>query len=137
MASTALSKINARVKQLAKKHPGKKRVTLQKQAGAEYRAGKLGGAKKRHAKKVHHKRIAAPRKRRRVGSTNKSHRDGIDRKKVDITIGSVSSHLSAAKKKLKTEIGMKMAERLTAKTKKQKNKLAKQIREKASLYKKL
>lgn len=43
---TALKKINARVKYLQTRHPGKKRVTLQKQAGKEYKAGKLGGVKK-------------------------------------------------------------------------------------------
>jgi len=42
--NTALKKINARVKVLAKKHPGKKRKTLQKQAGKEWKAGKLKGA---------------------------------------------------------------------------------------------
>ncbi len=46
--SAALKKINARVKQLQKKHPKSKRVTLQKQAGKEYRAGKL----KPHRKKA-------------------------------------------------------------------------------------
>jgi hypothetical protein len=49
--SQALKKINARVKQLQKKYPKKKRVTLQKQAGSEYRSGKLGATKKRTAVK--------------------------------------------------------------------------------------
>ena len=39
--SSILKKINARVKQLKKKHPGAKRSTLQKQAGREFKAGKL------------------------------------------------------------------------------------------------
>lgn len=137
--STALAKINARVNVLAKKHPKTKRVTLQKQAGREYRAGKLGGVKKKkavHHKKVHHARKVSY-KRKKVSGTDKSHADGVDRKKVDITIGSVASHLSAAKKKLKYEIGMKQADILTAKTKKAKNKLRKSMREKVSLYKKL
>lgn len=54
--NAALKKINARVKQLQKKHPGSKRVTLQKQAGKEYRAGKLKAVRKK----------SAPRKKRRV-----------------------------------------------------------------------
>lgn len=47
----ALKKINLRVRELQKKHPGKKRVTLQRQAGKEYRDGKLK-PKKRAVKKV-------------------------------------------------------------------------------------
>lgn len=39
--NVALKKINARAKQLKKLHPGKKYKTLQKQAGAEYKSGKL------------------------------------------------------------------------------------------------
>lgn len=68
--ATALKKINARVKVLAKKHPGKKRTTLQKQAGKEYREGKLkkrAPAKRKAThkrKKAVVKRVkAAPRKR--------------------------------------------------------------------------
>jgi hypothetical protein len=142
MASTALAKINARVKQLSKKHPGKKRVTLQKQAGKEYKAGKLGGvrrkrvagAKKHH--KAHKKAVGSKRYSRRVGAI-RTNKDTTDRKSTNITIGSVSSHLAAAKKKLRDEIGEKSAARLTAKTAKQKRVLAKTIREKVSLYKKL
>lgn len=55
--NTALKKINARVKVLQKRHPGKKRTTLQKQAGKEYKAGKL---------KPHRKKAAAPKKKRRA-----------------------------------------------------------------------
>lgn len=55
MAANALKKINARVKVLAKKHPKKARKTLQKQAGAEYRAGKLSAVKKRVHKTVRKK----------------------------------------------------------------------------------
>lgn len=46
----ALKKINERAKALKKKHPGKKYKTLQKQAGSEYRAGKLTGTKKKLSK---------------------------------------------------------------------------------------
>lgn len=58
--SAALKKINARVKQLQKKHPKSKRVTLQKQAGREYKAGKL----KTHRKKAK----PAPKRRARKAS---------------------------------------------------------------------
>jgi len=69
-AGTALRKINARVKQLAKRFPKKKRVSLQKQAGAEYRAGKLKPKRKPSPvkRKVRRKTVAAkkrtPAKRR-------------------------------------------------------------------------
>jgi hypothetical protein len=46
-AGAALKKINARVKKLAKRFPKKSRKTLQKQAGAEYRAGKLKAKRKK------------------------------------------------------------------------------------------
>lgn len=72
-AGTALKKINARAKALKKKHPGKKYKTLQKQAGAEYRAGKLKAkrkpAKRKAAKKTTTRRKTTRRKttRRKVG----------------------------------------------------------------------
>jgi hypothetical protein len=65
--ANALKAINKRVKQLQKKHPKSKRTTLQKQAGREWKAGKLkarkkvvGAVKRKPAKR---KRAAAPRKR--------------------------------------------------------------------------
>ena len=66
---------------LQKKHPKSKRTTLQKQAGREWKAGKLkksvGGVKRKKpaAKKVVHKRKAVKRavkrtvKRRKIGSS--------------------------------------------------------------------
>jgi len=77
--STALKKINARVKVLAKKHPGKKRTTLQKQAGAEYRAGKLK-ARRKPAKRKSPKRKAV-RRRRHVGAKVGSHKRVVRRRK--------------------------------------------------------
>lgn len=136
--SSALKKIQARVKQLRKKHPNAKFRSLQKQAGSEYRSGKLGGVKKK--KRTVAKKKSAPRKRitrRRVGSTNKSSRDAVDRKKVDITIGSSTTAVSKLKKKLAEEIGWKEAAKLTAQTAKSKRNIEKQIREKKSLYNKL
>lgn len=76
--ASALKKINARVKKLAKKYPGKKRTTLQKQAGAEYRAGKLKA--KRPRKKVKAKKVSH-RKKRRVARVAKvgTHRAPVKR----------------------------------------------------------
>jgi hypothetical protein len=74
MAANALKKINARAKALKKKHPGKKYKTLQKQAGAEYKAGKLKSkrpAKRKPAKRAARRGPAKRRKaRRRVGKPN-------------------------------------------------------------------
>lgn len=65
-AGLALKKINARVKQLAKRYPKKKRVSLQRQAGKEYKAGKLKAkrpaAKRKPVKRRAVRRKAAPRK---------------------------------------------------------------------------
>ena len=132
--SNALAKINARVKQLQKKHPKTQRKTLQKQAGREYKAGKLGGVKKKTAKKKTVRRVGAVRKKSpRVSS----HNDGIDSKTTTIHIGSVHHHLGSAKRALIHDIGMKEARMLTLKKAVDKRKLRKQIAEKKSLYRKL
>jgi len=68
--ASALKKINARVKKLAKKYPGKKRTTLQKQAGAEFRAGKLKARKPRKAKAKRVKR-RKPRRLAAVGTVKR------------------------------------------------------------------
>lgn len=132
--STALAKINARVKYLQKKHPKTQRKTLQKQAGREYRAGKLGGVKKKTARKKVVRRVGAVRKKSpRVSS----HNDGIDSKTTTIHIGSVHHHLGSAKRALRHEIGMKEARLLDVKKAAEKRKIRKQIAEKKSLYRKL
>ena len=49
--ANALRAINKRVNQLQKQHPNKKRKTLQKQAGREWKAGTMPKARKKAAKK--------------------------------------------------------------------------------------
>lgn len=132
--SNALAKINARVKQLQKKHPKSKRTSLQKQAGREYRAGKLGGVKKSSVKKKVARRVGVVKKKAAKVS---SHNDGIDSKTTTIHIGSVQHHIGSAKKALIHDIGMKEARMLTLKKAADKRKLRKQIAEKKSLYRKL
>lgn len=137
--SNALAKINARVKVLAKKHPKSKRTTLQKQAGREYRAGKLGRVKKKRVVGAKKKRVArgyGKVRKKRVGAI-RTNRDTTDRKNTTITIGSVSGHVSAAKKRLQYDIGMAEASKLNAKTKTSKRKIQKRINEKKVLYRKL
>lgn len=74
--ANALKKIQARVKKLRKRYPKKKYSSLMKQAGREYKAGKLKTRKKSAAPKKRKaprrkpatKRKSVARKRRRVGS---------------------------------------------------------------------
>jgi hypothetical protein len=130
---SALAKINARVKQLAKKHPGTKRVTLQRQAGREYREGKLGrvsGAKKRVSGKVLGK------SKRRKSTRRKTTVTSVRVKSVG-KVGSVASHMSMAKKLLKEQIGWAEASRFTAVKAKSKRELAKRIAKLKTEYRKL
>lgn len=60
--STALTKIINCARQLKKQKPGAKWTNLVKQAGAEYRAGRLGAATKK---------VSAKKKFRQTGTTNK------------------------------------------------------------------
>lgn len=76
--ANALRKMHARVKKLRKRYPKKKYASLMKQAGKEFKAGKLGARKRTAAKRkpakrkavrkrvVHRKKAVHHRKRRRV-----------------------------------------------------------------------
>jgi len=127
--STALAKINARVKQLAKKHPGKKRVTLQRQAGAEYRAGKLGGSVGAKRKRTVHKKKPAKRRTKTI-------RTGQTVKVRHVLAGTVSHHLTAARHKLKEQIGWGEAQKFAATTKMAKRKISKHINRLKTQYRK-
>lgn len=126
--ANALQKINKRVKHLQRLHPGKKRVTLQKQAGAEYRAGKLGRVKKKsvHKKKTHHKKKSAG--SHRVGATNVG-TDRVDRKRVSINVGGITkaqakSHIV---NQTKEQLAWALLQRDTAKNKTARRKLSKRV----------
>jgi hypothetical protein len=124
-AGTALKIINKRVKHLARLHPGAKRITLQKQAGREYKAGKLGRVRHKTVvhkkKKVHHKSVGAT--RHEVG------KDRTDSKRVNITVGAVtkSQHLSAMKDAIKKDIAFWMVRKLSGGTKTGKRKIQRRI----------
>jgi hypothetical protein len=63
--ANALKAINRRVNELAKRHPKSKRTTLQKQAGREWKAGKLkkkAAPKKAAPKKAARRKVAGKRK---------------------------------------------------------------------------
>lgn len=120
MSASTLKKLNARAKQIRAKKPGMKYATAQKQAGAEFRAGKLGGVKKRRAtrKKTVRKKVGSvkrkPAKRKKkVGSVRKR------------SIGSVASHTSAARRLLEEQLAWNLLNISQAKTKMAKRKLQK------------
>lgn len=142
--ATALDKINKRVKHLARLHPGKKRVTLQKQAGAEYRAGKLGRVKKKksvHKKSVHRKKhhtkkksVGSPRR----GTTNVG-TDRLDRKRVNITVGGLttSQHYAQLKDRILGDMLFFQTQKIKATTKADRNKAQKKYNAKLAEYKRL
>jgi hypothetical protein len=141
-AGSALRKINTRVKHLQRLHPGAKRVTLQRQAGAEYRAGKLGGVSKRKkalkkVKKYHRQegralKALGRRPRRRVGATLS---DGP--RPSSYGIMGFSQHITHAKEKLMQKIEDMYGRIFKAKTKLAKRKLNKKLSELKSKYRKL
>jgi hypothetical protein len=154
-AGSALKKINARVKHLAKLHPGKKRVTLQKQAGAEYRAGKLGGVKKSRKKTVRRikalhaaegraiRKLRGVKRRRRLSGTLSAGASsgimGVRSTFQAAAIGGLSTaqHLAHAKKKIEQEIGAAEVRKFVAKKKTVKRKISKRIAELKSRFRKL
>jgi hypothetical protein len=126
-AGTALRKINAEVKRLKKKHPGTRHVTLQKQAGKAYRAGKLGGVKKKsvHHKKVHHKKSH----HKKVGASREVGKDRLDNKRVNITVGSITTAQAKnlVRANTKEQMAWALLQRDTATTKTAKKKINKKI----------
>lgn len=68
--ANALKKITTRAKQLKKRNPGKKWKTLVKQAGAEYRSGKLKTTRKRKPAAKKRKPVRRKPARRRVSSAS-------------------------------------------------------------------
>jgi hypothetical protein len=130
--ANALKKITTRAKQLQKKHPNSKWVSLVKKAGAEYRAGKLGAAvgarkKKTARKKVTHKRrkISGVTKRARLIKTaKKSH--AIEGRALE-QLASLGAVKSQAKKIIGSKLAGALMRREMAGTKTAKRKAAKVV----------
>lgn len=103
MPSTALRKITTRAKAIRKKHPGKSWKAAIKQAGADYRTGKISGVKKRQPAK------ARSRTRRRVGAPGVT-KFKSPKRVVDVThyaggvVGSISDHKRAAKRQTEEKL---------------------------------
>lgn len=127
--SNIISRISKRAKAIRRIHPSKKWQDCIKQASREIKSGspkksprkKVSGVKSKTRKKAVRKLAAAHK------------REG----KIIRSLGSVSSHVSQAKKILKDEIAWNQASILTAKSAKTKRNLRKMVAKKLSLYRKL
>jgi hypothetical protein len=136
IAMSALTKIVAHAKKLYKRGGSWKAAI--KKSGVAYRAGKLGRVKG-----------AVPKRRKKLAGTKKraggSRRKTVKRVKslhaaegrAIKSLGSVSSHISMAKKQLKEQIGWAEADRFAATTKTAKRKKGRHIAELKSKYRKL
>jgi hypothetical protein len=103
--SAILKAITTRAKQMRKKQPGMSWLSAVKKAGAEYRSGKKPAAKKKASRirKTAGSKITHTRTRRKVSGI-RTNADKVDRKRVNVTIGSVSHHKSMAKKGIRHQI---------------------------------
>ena len=127
MATNLFKKISTRAKAIQRIHKSKTWKACMKQAWAEYRNGKITGTRK--------KKKAAPRRKRRSGSkirrkkvgSIRKNSDRIDRKRVNVTIGSVASHKSAIKKGLKIRLEKKAGQRELTTRKPTRKKLTREI----------
>jgi hypothetical protein len=140
----ALKKINARVKELQKKHPNTQRKTLQKQAGREYKAGKLGGlyssGKKRKkvgaVRRTASRKAAVKRAKRLHAAEGRLHtREG---RAID-ALGSVPTGtlMSKLRAKLKEEIGFNEAAKLSARTASSRRNIQDKINDKKAMLRRL
>ena len=141
MATSAIEKIGRRTKAIRKLHPKLSFRAAQKKASAEYRAGKLGGVKKKRrpvAKKKRARKVSSKplRKRSRLGAASNGS-DRFDSKRVNITVGSLSSQESRLKKTIAEKIGWYEAALMGAKTAKSKRAMEKKIRELKARYRRL
>jgi hypothetical protein len=110
--ANALKKITDRAKQIRKKQPGKKWATAVKEAGRDYRAGKISGTKS--PRKISGAKKKSPAKKRSIGSATPP------------TGGSLEAQL---KKKLTEQLGWMLVQVRTAKGVTQKRALNKKAAE--------
>lgn len=127
--ANALAKIRTRAKAILKKHPNKKYQTALKEAGRDYRNGKIAGVKKKGAKK---KRVgSAPKKKATPKRPSTSRRIG------NIGGESLAQSQASTLRLLKDKLGWYRAAQITAKTKPEKKRLGVKIREVESKIKAL
>jgi hypothetical protein len=140
MASSALKKITTRAKHIRRIHGGTWKTAIKK-AGAEYRAGKIHGVKKRIAgKKKSRKKIVRRVKALHAAEGKAIRRLGGVRSTFQAAaIGGLTTaqHLAHAKKKIVHDIATAEAHKFTAKTKTAKRKISKRVTALKSKYRKL
>lgn len=128
--STTLKKITAEAKRIVKRAPKTKWVNAIKQAGAKYRAGKLGTVKKKAAKKAVKKAAKKKATRaRRVGSVAPKVSAGFG-------LTNIQGSIAGIKRATVEQIGKLEARKFAAKTKTEKKRIAKKIAEKKRVYRK-
>jgi len=123
MSTTTLKKITGRAKAIYKKGGTWKGAI--KKAGAEYRAGKISGVKKKR-KPAKRKRVGAVKRksapRKRVGTAPRKRKTPAPRKRA---VGSVASHTAAAARLVKEQLAWNLLNISQAKKKVVKRKLQK------------
>ena len=124
MAKFSIKQITTRAKQIYKK--GGTWQSAIKKAGAEYRGKKRSGSKVSRKKKVSGVKRKTTTRKKRVGAI-RTNRDGVDRKRVNVTIGSVQHHKSALKSGIKSRIETKAGRRELAIKKNERKKLTREI----------
>jgi len=117
MSKSTITKFTKAVEAYKKKHPNTSHISAQKKVSKQWKAKPV---RRKPAKKKKVKRKVG-----RVSTVSKSHVDKNRFKNVDIQIGSVKQHLSAAKKALTRDYGKVQGQILTAKKAAQKKKLRK------------
>lgn len=105
MSATTLKKINAEAKRIKARHPNMKYATAQKQAGKNFRAGKISGKKKKAGKKKTTVRVS-------IGNAPGSNYGGAK---------------ATYKKELTQKLGWMLATQRTARTKREKKALQPEI----------
>ena len=137
--SSTLKKITTRAKHIRRTHGGTWKAAVKK-AGAEYRSGKIHGAKKTARKKTARR---APAKRRRISGTlsagGSSGIQGVKTTFLAAAIGGLTTaqHIAHAKKRIVNEIAAAEAHKFQAKTKTAKRKIQKRVTALKSRYRKL
>lgn len=123
--ANALRAINTRAKQIRKAHPAMKYSTAIKKASAEYRAkGKKKSSPKRKVSGVKKKPAA-----KKIGRASSKPRKVGTIASGKVSIGSVRQTARAQKKALEERLGREMVRHYNAKTKTEKRKVGKTIRE--------
>lgn len=137
MASNTLSKITTRAKAIRRIHGGTWKAAVKK-AGAEYRAGKISGTKKKKSKKRRAIVKTVKRLHRAEGKAIKR-LGGVSSTFMAAAIGrlSTSQHIAHAKEKIAAEIGRAEMSKFKAKTKRTKNKISRRIATLKSRFRKL